>query len=99
MPDGALRLDKFLWFARVTKTRAAAQAIVETGRIRIDGRVAGRASARVKVGSMLTFAQNDRVRVLRVEALPVRRGPAPEAASCITDLSAQSTVDAPLPPK
>jgi ribosome-associated heat shock protein Hsp15 len=99
VPDGALRLDKFLWFARIAKTRTAAQAIVERGRVRIDGRVVERSSVPVRIGSVLTFAQGDRVRVLRVEALPVRRGPAPEAATCITDLGAQSAVDAPLPPK
>ncbi len=99
MAEGALRLDKFLWFARLAKTRTAAQSFVEKGRIRIDGRVAERTAISVKVGSVLTFAQGDRIRVLRVEALPVRRGPAPEAATCITDLAAQSTVDAPPLPK
>jgi ribosome-associated heat shock protein Hsp15 len=99
MAEGALRLDKFLWFARIAKTRTAAQAIVEKGRVRIDGRVVERTAMPVKVGSVLTFAQGDRVRVLRVESLPIRRGPAPEAATCITDLVAQSAVDAPAPPK
>jgi len=97
--ESALRLDKFLWFARITKTRTAAQAFVENGRVRIDGRVAERASVPVKVGSVLTFAHHDRVRVLRVDALPSRRGPAPEAATCITDLVNQSPVDALAPPK
>ena len=99
MAEGALRLDKFLWFARIAKTRTAAQAIVEKGRIRIDGRVIERTSAPVKVGSVLTFAHNDHIRVLRVDSLPLRRGPAPEAAACITDLVAQSAVDAPSLPK
>ncbi len=99
MAESALRLDKFLWFARIAKTRTAAQAIVEKGRVRIDGRVVERTSTPVKIGSVLTFALHDRVRVLRVEALPARRGPAPEAATCITDLVAQSVVDAPVAPK
>ena len=99
MPDGTLRLDKFLWFARIAKTRTAAQAIVEKGRVRIDGRVVERASVPVRIGSVLAFAHNDRVRILRVEALPVRRGPATEAATCITDLAAQSAVDVHSPSK
>lgn len=98
MAEGALRLDKFLWFARLAKTRTAAQDLVEHGRLRIDGRVIERASAPVRVGSVLTFAHHGRVRVLRVDALPIRRGPAPEAAACITDLAAQSPVDAPSLP-
>ena len=99
MSEDALRLDKFLWFARIAKTRTAAQAIVENGRFRLDGRLVERTSTPVKVGSVLTLAHHDRVRVLRVEALPLRRGPAPEAATCITDLAAQSTVDARSAPK
>ena len=75
----SLRLDKFLWFARIAKTRSAAQALAEEGHLRIDGRVADRAHAPVRVGNILTFALHGRVRVLRVEALPRRRGPAAEA--------------------
>jgi len=82
-----MRIDKFLWFVRLTKTRALAQEIAELGRMRLDGRVIDQAHARVRPGNVLTFALNDRVRVIRVEALPDRRGPAPEAQACYTDLS------------
>ena len=75
----SLRLDKFLWFARIVKTRSAAQTLAEDGRIRIDGRVVDRAHAPVRVGDVLSFAHRGRVRVLRVEALPARRGPPAEA--------------------
>jgi ribosome-associated heat shock protein Hsp15 len=76
----ALRLDKYLWFARIVKTRAAAQALAEQGRLRIGGRLVDRAHAPVRVGDVLSFALNGRVRVLRVLALPARRGPAAEAS-------------------
>jgi ribosome-associated heat shock protein Hsp15 len=78
----SLRLDKFLWFARIAKTRSAAQLLAERGRIRIDGRVIDRAHAPVRVGDVLSFAHRGRVRVLRVEGLPQRRGP-PAAASLL----------------
>lgn len=74
-----MRLDKFLWFARITKTRALAQAFAEEGRIRIGGRIVDRAHAQVRVGDVLAFARNGHVRVIRIEALPSRRGPAGEA--------------------
>ena len=74
-----LRLDKFLWFARIVKTRALAQALAEEGRIRIAGRIVDRAHAPVRVGDVLSFAVHGKVRVLRIEALPVRRGPPAEA--------------------
>jgi ribosome-associated heat shock protein Hsp15 len=82
----ALRLDKFLWFARIVKTRALAQQLAEGGRIRIDGRVVDRAHAPVRAGDVLSFALRGRVRVLRVEALPLRRGPAAEARLAYSEL-------------
>ncbi|WP_340314859.1 RNA-binding S4 domain-containing protein [Rhizorhabdus argentea] len=88
-----MRLDKFLWFARLTKTRRLAQEIAATGYMRIDGRVVNRAHATVAPGNVLSFPLHGRVRVIRIEALPVRRGPAPEARMSYTDL-ASPPVDA-----
>ena len=82
----SLRLDKFLWFARIVKTRALAQQLAEQGRIRIGGRVADRAHAPVRVGDVLAFALRGTVRVIRVEALPSRRGPAAEARLSYSEL-------------
>jgi ribosome-associated heat shock protein Hsp15 len=81
-----LRLDKFLWFARIVKTRALAQALAEDGRLRLSGRPVDRSHAPVKVGDVLSFAVQGRVRVLRVEALPARRGPPAEARALYTEL-------------
>ena len=81
-----LRLDKFLWFARIVKTRALAQSLAEEGRLRISGRVADRAHCPVRVGDVMSFAQRGTVRVLKVEALPVRRGPPAEARLLYTEV-------------
>jgi ribosome-associated heat shock protein Hsp15 len=91
-----LRLDKFLWFARIVKTRALAQALAEQGRIRIGGRVVDRAHAPVRVGDVLSFAQRGAVRVLKVEALPARRGPPAEARGLYTEI-AEASSETPLP--
>lgn len=80
-----LRLDKFLWFARIAKTRAQAQVLVEDGHIRRNGQPVERASAAVRVGDVLTFAQRGAVRVLRVEVLPDRRGPPTEARALYSE--------------
>lgn len=92
MADG-LRLDKFLWFARIVKTRALAQQLAEGGRIRIGGRVVDRAHASVRVGDVLSFAQRGAVRVLRVEALPTRRGPPAEARALYSEIGEQSAAE------
>jgi len=83
----SLRIDKFLWFARIVKTRALAQALAEKGRLRLNGRVIDRAHAPVRVGDVLSFAQRGEVRLLRIEALPTRRGPAAEARACYCELT------------
>jgi ribosome-associated heat shock protein Hsp15 len=82
-----MRLDRFLWFARLAKTRGAAQAIATNHRLRINGRPIDRAHVAVRVGNVLTFLSNSTVRVIRIEALPLRRGPAPEARTCYTELT------------
>lgn len=83
-----MRLDRFLWFTRLTKTRVLAQELAATGRLRCDGRLIEKPAACVRVGNVLTFAHHGRVRTVRVEALPRRRGPPPEAQGCYTDLTA-----------
>ena len=87
-PATSMRLDRFLWFARLTKKRTDAQALAETGHLRMDGRAIAQAHATVRVGAVLTFATpRGDVRVLRVEALPTRRGPPAEARALYTDLA------------
>ena len=86
----SLRLDKFLWFARIVKTRALAQALAEEGHLRIGGRPVARASAPVRVGDVLSFALRGEVRVLKIEALPVRRGPATEARALYSELTSEA---------
>ncbi len=86
MADTTIRIDQFLCFARFAKTRSIAQAIVGQGHVRLDGRPVSKSSAQVRVGSVLGLPLAGAVRVVRVEALPDHRGPAPEAQSCYTDL-------------
>ena len=87
------RLDKFLWFARIVKSRALAQQLAEEGRIRIDGRVIDRAHAPVRPGDVLSFALRGDVKVLRIECLPKRRGPPAEARSLYCELTSEGGQD------
>jgi ribosome-associated heat shock protein Hsp15 len=81
-----LRLDKFLWFARIVKTRALAQQLAEGGRLRLSGRTVDKAHTPVRAGDVLSFAVRGQIRVLRIEALPTRRGPPAEARSLYSPL-------------
>lgn len=81
------RLDKWLWHARFFKTRTLAAAQVSGGHVRVNSDHARKPAHGVVPGDVLTFAQARRVRVVRVEALAERRGPASEAQELYTDLS------------
>jgi ribosome-associated heat shock protein Hsp15 len=89
-PPASLRLDKFLWFARIVKTRSQAQTMAEEGRLRLNGRVIDKAHAVIRVSDVLGFARHGEVRVLRIEALPVRRGPPAEARALYSELTSEA---------
>ena len=89
-PPASLRLDKFLWFARIVKTRALAQALAEEGRLRLNGRVVDKAHAPVRPGDVLSFARHGDVRVLKIETLPLRRGPPAEARALYSELTSEA---------
>ena len=84
--QGALRLDKWLWYARFFKTRSLATALCQAGKVRVDGAAVTKAHHIVRPGQVLTFVQGNHVRVIKVVALASRRGPAPEAQALYEDL-------------
>lgn len=82
------RLDKWLWFARVVKTRALAAKLVTAGHVRLNGARAAGPDKPVRPGDVLTIALERQVRVLRVVAPGERRGPYEEARRLYDDLTA-----------
>ncbi|WP_336964885.1 RNA-binding S4 domain-containing protein [Sphingobium aquiterrae] len=82
----ALRIDKYLWFVRLAGSRTLAQKMAEEGHIRVNGRRIERAHAPVRPGDLITFPEGGHVRVVRVSALPARRGPVPEARACYEEI-------------
>lgn len=81
-----MRIDRFLFFIRLVKTRNLAQVLVETGHVRIDGKRALKSSGEVRAGSIVALPLGRQVRVLRVLSLPTRRGSGPEARACYEEL-------------
>jgi ribosome-associated heat shock protein Hsp15 len=81
-----VRVDRYLFFIRLAKSRTLAQAIIDEGHVRIDGRRVGKASDEVRVGSVVALPLHGQVRVLKVLCLPERRGPAAEARLCYEEL-------------
>ncbi len=73
------RLDKWLWCARFMKMRAACARWVAVGSVRINRQPTDKPHARLRPGDVLTLTLPSHVRVVRVTALAVRRGPPAEA--------------------
>ena len=86
-----LRLDKWLWFARVIKSRTLAAGLVVDGRVRINREKVEKPSHPVRAGDVLTIGVGDRVRILKVVAMGSRRGPATEAKLLFEDLTPPAT--------
>jgi len=82
-----VRIDRYLFFIRLLKSRTLAQHVIEEGYVRIDGKRVGKPSEEVRIGSIIAFPLHDKVRIVRVLALPSRRGPAPEARGCYEELT------------
>ena len=82
-----MRIDRYLHCIRLVKSRTLAQAVIETGYVRIDGKRVEKPSEDVRIGSTIALPLHGKVRVLRVLCLPERRGPAPEARTCYEELS------------
>ncbi|SLN29285.1 RNA-binding S4 domain-containing protein [Ruegeria meonggei] len=88
MADAAkLRIDKWLWQARFFKTRSLAAKQVSSGHVRLNGHRVLKPAQVVGSGDVLTFPQGRVVRVVRIEKLGERRGPAPEAQTLYFDMS------------
>jgi len=85
--DARQRIDKWLFFARVVKSRSLAAKLVVAGRVRINGEKAAQAADNVKVGDVLTISVERRILVYKLLSCGERRGPAPEARLLYEDLS------------
>lgn len=84
---GSQRIDKWLFFARVVKSRSLAQKLVLAGNVRVNSSKVDQASALVKPGDGVTIKLERQVRVFKVLAPGARRGPAEEARTLYEDLT------------
>lgn len=84
---GKQRLDKWIWFARVVKTRALAAKLVSEGHVRVNAQRIDAPAKPVGPGDVLTIALDSRILVLRIVAAGARRGPFSEARLLFEDLT------------
>jgi ribosome-associated heat shock protein Hsp15 len=92
MPTDRQRIDKWLWHARVVRTRSAAAALASSGHVRLNGDRIDAPSRAVKAGDVVTIALDARVRVLKVAGFSQRRGAAEAACALYDDLTPPPTI-------
>lgn len=81
------RVDRWLWFARIVKSRTLAAGLIGDGRVRVNSARVEKASQLVKPGDVLTLTVGARLRILKVQAIGKRRGPSVEAQELYEDLT------------
>ena len=79
MSGEAIRLDKWLWYARFAKTRALTQKLIGLGQVSVNGAAAQKRSAPVHPGDTVTVVQGPVRRTVIVRDTGARRGPPAEA--------------------
>jgi ribosome-associated heat shock protein Hsp15 len=91
------RIDKWLWHARVVRTRSAAASLAQGGHVRVNGERIDAASRVVKPGDVITVALDRIVRVMKVAGFAERRGSADDARVLYEDLTERTPAPATRP--
>lgn len=76
---GSIRIDKWLWFARLAKSRSLAAKLCSAGAVVVGGRPAAKPHQSVRIGDIVAVLQGNLIHTVRIVSLGTRRGPAPEA--------------------
>lgn len=80
------RIDKWLWHARMVRTRSDATALVQAGYVRVNAAKVTAHGHRLRIGDVVTLALDRSVRLLKVESFCERRGDAGAARKLYCDL-------------
>jgi ribosome-associated heat shock protein Hsp15 len=82
-----IRLDTWLWYARFYKSRSLSSKAILNGKLRINSNKITKPATKVKTNDVLTLNYVNEIRVIQIQSLGSRRGPASEAQSLYIDLT------------
>ena len=82
-----LRLDIYLYYIRIFKSRSLATKFILTNRLRISGQVTQKPHKMISIGDVLTMTINDNIKILKVLDIPSRRGPYLESLNFYEDIT------------
>ena len=86
-----IRLDTWLWYARFYKSRSLSSKAILSGKLRVNSNKIIKPASKVRINDVLTINHVNMVRVIQVQRLGARRGPASEAQNLYKDLSGDAT--------
>ena len=82
-----IRLDTWLWYARFYKSRSLSSKAILNGKLRINSNKITKPATKVKTNDVLTLNYVNEIRIIQIQSLGSRRGPASEAQSLYIDLT------------
>ena len=82
-----IRLDTWLWYARFYKSRSLSSKAILSGKLRINSNKIAKPATKVKTNDVLTLNYVNEIRIIQIQSLGSRRGPASEAQSLYIDLT------------
>ena len=86
-----IRLDIWLWYARFYKSRSLSSKAILSGKVRVNSNKIIKPASKVKINDVLTINHVNTVRIIQIQSIGARRGPASEAQALYKDLSADVT--------
>ena len=82
-----IRLDLYLFYFRLFKSRNLATKFITSNRLRISGQVTQKPHKLISIGDVLSLPIQDYVKILKVVDIPKRRGPFSEALNYYEDIT------------
>ena len=86
-----IRLDIWLWYARFYKSRSLSSKAILSGKLRVNSIKIIKPASKVKIKDVLTINHVNTVRIIQIQSIGSRRGPASEAQALYNDLSPDVT--------
>ncbi len=87
LDNKSIRLDLFLFYIRIFKSRNLASKFINSNRLRVSDMVTQKPHKLISISDVITFSINNRIRVIEVTDIPVRRGSYVESLNYYKDIS------------
>ena len=87
LDNKAIRLDLFLFYIRIFKSRNLASKFINSNRLRVSNMVTQKPHKLISKNDVITFSINNRIKIIEVTDIPDRRGSYVESLNYYKDIS------------